>query len=124
MKVLNFYIETKDYKFLYAEAEDIVCELEEKLAESRNMCDALREKVARNEYKIARMTLDAQEMKTETEDLHLLLSHKNTSFRERLQEMAERLKFVEVKAEAYDRYIEKKRKRDKRYRDKIKASKR
>lgn len=126
MKLFGRYIEKENYRALYELAcennramekayTDMVCSKE-------NECERLRAKVADFEYEVNRTRLDYESMKSENEDLKMYIRKKPAT--EQLHEIAERLREAESKAERYDRYLESKRERDRRYRARLKAGRR
>lgn len=126
MKILGCYIEKENYRAMY----ELACENSRAMEKAysdmylakEEECERLRAKVADYEYEVNRVRLDYEAMKSENDDLKMYLRKKPAT--EQLHEIAERLREAESKAELYETYIKKKRERDRRYREKAKASRR
>lgn len=121
MKFWNFFLERKDYRFLYEEANCIIGEQNERLCARDAECARLLNKAFDLECEITRLNLELAEAKAEADELKYYISKKNLSTPDLLYDIADKWQEMEVKAEKYDKSAECRRARDKRYRERLKA---
>lgn len=121
MQLFNFFIEFKDYKFLYEEANNVVSRLRGVIKEQDNDIQRRLDKIFNLECEITRLTLSLAEAKEEIEELKYYISKKNLSTPEILRDVADKWQAMESKAEKYDKATECRRARDNRYRARLKA---
>lgn len=115
MKLLNLYIEREDFKTLYSDLSAQYMALNDSVERwSMKASDAMLE-ISRLEYELGSKV-------SELEDLKHYVNKKTAP--DQLHDIAERLREAEKKAELYDRHLSKKRERNKKYRERLKAAKR